>query len=114
LLQKISESRARVGKFAGAKRRECGLEVADFRRIGLELLAIDRDFDRLQLAQACVQRLRHVFLLALQIGHVAHQLFVLPTQLGLVGTQRLDLRLQIEQAAPLLFVVARQLIDALA
>jgi hypothetical protein len=64
------------------------------------------DLGRLHLAQAVFHALRQILLAPLQLGDVAGELLVGAAQARQFASQRLDLVLQVQQAAAQLFVFA--------
>ena len=89
----------RAGEVALAQQRHRVVVLALLFGVGGELLAVDRDSLRRQLAHAVDQAGLQVFLLALQIRHVARELLVLAAQRGVVAARLFELAVQIEQAA---------------
>ena len=86
-------------ELAAAKAGQGVVVLALLLGIDRELAAVDRHLLRLDLAHPVVDALLDVDLLALQLGDVARQLLDLAAQPGVVGALRLDLRVQVEQAA---------------
>ena len=89
----------RKREFALAQRDHGFFVLPFFFGIGQKFLAVDGYFLRLQFAHALVDALLNVLLLALQLGHVAGQVFIEPAQLGVLGAQHFELAVEIEQAA---------------
>ena len=114
LADEIAKRCAGFGELARTEHRQRRFKVALFSGIGLEFLAIYGDRDGLELAQALVRGFDNFFLTLLNVSDVFLQLLVLPTHLGQIGLQGLNLTLQIEQAAAQLrHFVTRALTGAL-
>ena len=90
-------------------RRAVELALADGRQrvvvlallvgIGEELAVVERDLLRLDLADAVLDPLLDVRLLALHLGNIARELLVLAAKLGVLSALQLKLRVQVDQAA---------------
>jgi hypothetical protein len=103
----------RAVELALADRRQRFVVLALLVRLGEELAVVERDLLRLDLADAVLDALLDVRLLALHLGQVARELLVLAAQLRALGALQLELGVQVDQAALQLVELLAELGDLL-
>mmetsp|Transcript_53689 Transcript_53689/g.126343 ORF Transcript_53689/g.126343 Transcript_53689/m.126343 type:complete len:324 (-) Transcript_53689:290-1261(-) len=89
-----------LGEIAAAHEADGGVVLAALLGPDLELAPIETDPLRLQRFEPGINGLRLIGQLALGVGQVTRELLVGATQLGDLGAQRVDLRVQVQHAAP--------------